>query len=262
MSHVLGKTMPPQAGLTLRLGKQRLMQEELCSLLRCWSETSYRMQELRDHPDCARQEWAQLQDLEDPGLHCPSPTTVLGTAPPAFIQRRPRMAILREQGVNGHYELAAAFDRAGFECLDLHMSDLLAEPARLEDFQAVAAGGGFSYGDVLGAGTGWAKTLLCHPRLRDSFGAFFDRPDTLTIGICNGCQMISHLRELIPGSESWPQFLPNRSRQYESRIVMVEVLESPCVFTAGMAGLQLPVVVAHGEGRACFGQPDPGRHRP
>ena len=229
-------------------------------LHRLWSETSYRMQALRDDPDCAREAFDSLIDDSDPGLGASlsfpheSPAGPRGTRidpPPAPLRRRaPRVAILREQGVNGHVELAAAFDRAGFDAVDVHMTDLAQGRQSLERFQGLAAGGGFSYGDVLGAGGGWAAAILHHRGLRESFRAFFHRPDSFTLGICNGCQMLSRLDSLIPGAEGWPRFASNRSGQFEARLVMIEILDSPSIFFSGMAGSKLPVVVAHGEGRA------------
>jgi phosphoribosylformylglycinamidine synthase len=162
------------------------------------------------------------------------------------------LAILREQGVNGQTEMAAAFHQAGFECVDVHMSDIISGRTSLEPFHGLAACGGFSYGDVLGAGEGWAKSILFNARARDQFQAFFERTDTFGIGVCNGCQMLSNLRELIPDSGHWPHFVRNRSEQFEARLVMVEVTESPSVLMQGMVGSRLPVVVAHGEGRAEF----------
>src|SRR5690606_5113188 len=172
-----------------------------------------------------------------------------------FVARgaRPRVAILREQGVNGQVEMAAAFDRAGFEAVDVHMSDIIAGRVSLKDFKGLAACGGFSYGDVLGAGGGWAKSVLFNARARDDFEAFFQRPDSFGLGVCNGCQMLSTLAELIPGTELWPRFVRNRSEQFEARLSLVEVLPSPSLFFAGMAGSRMPIAVAHGEGRAEFG---------
>jgi phosphoribosylformylglycinamidine synthase len=220
---------------------------------RVWSETSYRMQALRDNPDCAREEFGVVLDERDPGLHSHlSFDADEDVAAPYLNLSRPRLAILREQGVNGHMEMAAAFDRAGFGAVDVHMSDLLEGRASLSDFQGFAAGGGFSFGDVLGAGGGWAKSILFNERLYDEFAAFFARPDTFSLGVCNGCQMMAHLRELIPGAEHWPTFGRNTSEQFEARVTMVEVLPTPSIFLAGMAGSRMPVVVAHGEGRAEF----------
>jgi phosphoribosylformylglycinamidine synthase len=223
-------------------------------LERAWSETSFRMQQLRDDPTCAKEEFDRILDREDPGL-----SSVLSFDPAEdiaapFIAKgaRPRIAILREQGVNGQVEMAAAFDRAGFEAHDVHMSDLFAGRVSLADFKGFAAGGGFSYGDVLGAGAGWAKAILFNARCRDEFQAFFSRRDTFALGACNGCQMMSTLRELIPGAEHWPRFVKNRSEQFEARLVMVEVLPSPSLFFSGMAGSRIAVPTAHGEGRALF----------
>jgi phosphoribosylformylglycinamidine synthase len=165
---------------------------------------------------------------------------------------RPRIAILREQGVNGQVEMAAAFHRAGFECFDVHMTDVIDGVETLRDVKGLAACGGFSYGDVLGAGAGWAKSILFDERARDAFAAFFARADTFTLGVCNGCQAIANLRDLIPGAEHWPRFVRNRSEQFEARLALVEVLESPSVLLRGMAGARLPIAVAHGEGRAEF----------
>ena len=165
---------------------------------------------------------------------------------------RPRVAVLREQGVNSHIEMAAAFDRAGFAAVDVHMTDLISGREQLSRFQALVACGGFSYGDVLGAGTGWARSILFNDRLADAFAAFFARNDTLSLGVCNGCQMMSQLKAIIPGAEHWPRFLRNRSEQYEARFTMVEVLDSPSLFFKGMASSRMPIVVAHGEGRVQF----------
>jgi phosphoribosylformylglycinamidine synthase len=165
---------------------------------------------------------------------------------------RPQIAILREQGVNGQVEMAAAFDRAGFAAIDVHMSDILAGRVALADFKGVVACGGFSYGDVLGAGQGWAKTILFNDRARDSFSAFFARPDTFALGVCNGCQMLSALKDIIPGADAWPRFARNRVEQFEARFTLVEVPESPSIFFAGMGGSRLPIVVSHGEGLAVF----------
>ncbi|MCG6942806.1 MAG: phosphoribosylformylglycinamidine synthase subunit PurQ, partial [Thiohalocapsa sp.] len=165
---------------------------------------------------------------------------------------RPRLAVLREQGVNGQLEMAAAFHRAGFDCIDVHMSDIIEGRWDLSGFKGLAACGGFSYGDVLGAGEGWAKTILFNARAREQFQAFFERADTFALGVCNGCQMLANLRELIPGAGHWPHFVRNRSEQFEARLALVEVLESPSVLLAGMAGSRMPIAVAHGEGRAEF----------
>ena len=215
------------------------------------------MQEHRDHADSAREAFARIRDPEEGGLT--SHLTFSPEAPgaPAPASSRPRMAILREQGVNGHLEMAAAFDRAGFECVDVHMSDLAGGRRTLRDFRGLAAGGGFSYGDVLGAGAGWAASILHDGRVRAEFQSFFERPDTFALGVCNGCQMFSRLGSLLAGTEHWPRFEPNRSEQFEARLVMVEVCPSPSLFFAGMEGSLIPVPVAHGEGRARFAHAGP-----
>ncbi len=223
-------------------------------LQQAWSEVSYRLQALRDHPDCAREEFDAIADSADPGLHARLGFNVI-EAPSIASGARPRIAILREQGVNGQVEMAAAFHRAGFEAHDLHMSDIISGRVSLSGFAGFAACGGFSYGDVLGAGSGWAKSILLNARARDEFSAFFERADSFALGVCNGCQMMSQLRDLIPGAAHWPRFLRNRSEQFEARLVMVEVTASPSLFFAGMAGSRMPVVTAHGEGRAVFASP-------
>ena len=220
-------------------------------LQRLWSETSFRVQSLRDNEDCAREEFDNLQDANDPGLHVVTTFDINEDISAPFINvgARPKVAVLREQGVNGHVEMAAAFDRAGFTAVDVHMSDLLSGRMSLEGFNSLVACGGFSFGDVLGAGGGWAKSILFNDRVRDQFAAFFNRQDTLALGVCNGCQMLSSLHELIPGSEGWPRFVRNQSEQFEARLAMVEVLPSPSAFFEGMAGSRMPIAVAHGEGR-------------
>ncbi len=243
--------------LRLRVGRGPLLERSLADLRRLWSATTFRMQSLRDHPGCAREEYERASDVDDPGLRFvvpfdPEAEVRVGTA------RRgapPRVAVLREQGVNGHVEMAAAFTLAGFEAVDVHMTDLLEERVLLRDMQGLVACGGFSYGDVLGAGTGWARSILFNPRLADQFAAFFDRRDTFTLGVCNGCQMLSQLSGIIPGAESWPRFLRNRSEQFEARLATVEVLDSPSIFLHGMTGARLPIAVAHGEGRVVFNEP-------
>jgi phosphoribosylformylglycinamidine synthase len=224
------------------------------ALRRLWSETTWQMQTLRDNPESARQEYDRILDAGDPGL---SPLLTFDPARDVaapFVSRgaRPRMAILREQGVNGQVEMAAAFDRAGFESVDVHMSDVIAGRITLRDFQGFAACGGFSYGDVLGGGEGWAKSILFNPRARDEFQAFFSRKDSFALGVCNGCQMMSALKELIPGASAWPRFVKNVSEQFEARLALVEIPQSPSLFFEGMAGSRIPIVTAHGEGRALF----------
>ncbi|HZR69509.1 MAG TPA: phosphoribosylformylglycinamidine synthase [Burkholderiales bacterium] len=223
-------------------------------LEQAWSEVTFRMQQLRDNPECAREEHERIADASDPGLSAALSFDPAEDVAAPYIARgaRPSVAILREQGVNGQVEMAAAFDRAGFEAHDVHMSDILEGRTPLAGFKGVVAGGGFSYGDVLGAGAGWAKAILFNARARDEFAAFFARPGTFALGVCNGCQMMSNLRELVPGAQHWPRFLKNRSEQFEARFVMVEVAASPSLFFSGMAGSRMPIATAHGEGRAVF----------
>ncbi len=228
---------------------------------RAWSETTWRMQTLRDNPACAQQEYDRILDASDPGLNVALSFDPADNIAAPYIKKgvRPRVAILREQGVNGHVEMAAAFDRAGFDGMDVHMSDIIGGDTHLADFQGIAACGGFSYGDVLGAGAGWAKSILHHSRARDEFAAFFARPDSFGLGVCNGCQMMSHLRDMIPGATAWPRFMRNASEQFEARFALVEIPRSPSLFFQGMAGSRLPIAVAHGEGRAEFRDAAPGK---
>ncbi|HMJ49467.1 MAG TPA: phosphoribosylformylglycinamidine synthase subunit PurQ, partial [Burkholderiales bacterium] len=231
-----------------------IFSETRINLQRIWSETSYRMQLLRDNPQAAQQEHDRITDSGDPGLHAEL-TFGLGddvAAPYIATGRRPQIAILREQGVNGQVEMAAAFDRAGFLAVDIHMSDIIEGRASLKHFKGFAACGGFSYGDVLGAGEGWAKSILFNSRARDEFAEFFQRADSFALGVCNGCQMMSNLRELIPGSEHWPHFVRNRSEQFEARLVMVRIESNPSLFFSGMEASRMPIAVAHGEGYAEF----------
>jgi len=223
-------------------------------LHRLWSETTYHMQSLRDNPECAQQEYDRWLDDADPGLHL---HTTFEVNAPTLGGERPRIAILREQGVNGHVEMAAAFDRAGFTSVDVHMSDIISGRVSLKDFQGMAAAGGFSYGDVLGAGGGWANSIRYNNRAFDEFSDFFHRADSFALGVCNGCQMMAQLHDLMPGAEAWPRFVRNRSEQFEARYVMMEVMDSPSLFLQGMAGSRIPVAVAHGEGRAYSTEPVP-----
>ena len=214
-----------------------------------WAETSFHIASLRDNPACAAEEFALLEDAERPGMYVkPSFDLAERVSAPFVHAAKPRVAILREQGVNGQVEMGAAFTRAGFEAVDVHMSDLLAGRHHLADFRGIAACGGFSYGDVLGAGSGWAKTVLYNERMKEMFAEFFAREDTFSLGVCNGCQMMAQLGTLIPGAAMWPRFTRNTSARFEARICMVELPESPSLFFAGMAGTQAPIVIAHGEG--------------
>ncbi len=223
-------------------------------LHRVWSETTYEMQKLRDNPVCAQQEHDLKLEASDPGLQVKLSFEADDDIAAPYIQKgiRPRIAILREQGVNGHVEMAAAFDRAGFLAIDVHMSDIIERRIYLKDYKGLAVCGGFSYGDVLGAGEGWAKSILFNNYVRDEFAAFFERTDTFALGVCNGCQMLSNLNELIPGAENWPHFIRNKSEQFEARFASVEIQESPSLFFDGMAGSIMPIVVSHGEGYAEF----------
>ena len=225
-------------------------------LQRTWSEVSWRIARLRDNPDCADSEYNLLLDAADPGI---SPVLTFDpaqdiAAPFIASGSRPRVAILREQGVNSQIEMAYSMDLAGFETVDVHMSDLIAGRANLTDFKGFVACGGFSYGDVLGAGEGWAKTILFNGQMAEQFAAFFNRQDTFALGVCNGCQMLSNLAPIIPGAGAWPKFTRNQSEQYEARFVTVEVQQSPSIFFAGMEGSRIPIAVAHGEGFADFSQ--------
>ncbi|MDQ3495731.1 MAG: phosphoribosylformylglycinamidine synthase [Pseudomonadota bacterium] len=235
-------------------GGQVLAEWRWDALFDAWWSVTHAIQRLRDHPECADEERASARRFDAPGLQ-----PVLGFDPgegaaACYLNLgvKPRVAILREQGVNGHVEMASAFVRAGFDAIDVHMSDLIAGRISLDGFAGLAAGGGFSYGDVLGAGRGWATSILERPALREAFEVFFARADIFALGVCNGCQMLSQLKDIVPGAAHWPQFLRNRSEQFEARLGMLEVVESPSLFFAGMASSRIPVVVSHGEGRAAF----------
>lgn len=252
-SHVIGK--PNQSDqIEIWRDAKCIFKDSRVHLQKLWQTTSYQIARLRDNPECVESEFQALDDAKDPGM-TPKLSFDPNENPSApYLQRgiRPKLAILREQGVNSHLEMAYAMDLAGFASHDVHMSDLIAGRAHLKDFQGVVACGGFSYGDVLGAGEGWAKTILFNSMLSDQFSAFFQRADSFALGVCNGCQMMSNLSTLIPGADAWPKFTRNQSEQYEARLVMVEVLDSPSIFFKGMAGSQLPIAVAHGEGYANF----------
>jgi phosphoribosylformylglycinamidine synthase len=254
-SHIIGKLNERDAIEFTRDAKV-IYSQPRSALQRLWSETSWRIARLRDNPACADAEYDRLLDLTDPGM---SPVVTFDAqhdiaAPYLSLGAKPRVAILREQGVNSHVETAYVMHKAGFTAVDVHMSDLIAGRASLQDFTGAIAVGGFSYGDVLGAGEGWAKTILFNAQLAEQFAAFFGRSDTFALGICNGCQMMSNLKSIIPGAEAWPKFTRNKSEQFEARFAMVEVAESPSIFFAGMAGTQAPIAVAHGEGFADFSQ--------
>jgi phosphoribosylformylglycinamidine synthase len=223
-------------------------------LHRAWSTVTHHIQRLRDNPACADQEYERLLDEDDPGLNAKLAFDTAQDIAAPYIARgeRPKVAVLREEGVNGQMEMAAAFDRAGFMAVDVHMSDIIEGRASLADFKGFAACGGFSYGDVLGAGEGWAKSILFNARARAEFETFFDRPDSFALGACNGCQMMSNLKEIIPGAQNWPHFERNLSEQYEARLALVAIQPSPSILLAGMEGSRIPIATAHGEGRAVF----------
>ncbi|QSX39102.1 phosphoribosylformylglycinamidine synthase [Shewanella sedimentimangrovi] len=240
--------------ISIRDGERAVYSNSRVALRTLWSETTYRMQAMRDNPECAREEFELKQRADEPGL-----TVKLGFDPSEDVAApyilkgvAPKMAILREQGVNSHVEMAAAFDRAGFEAHDVHMSDILSGRISLEQFQGLVACGGFSYGDVLGAGEGWAKSILFNGRARDEFSRFFERDSSFALGVCNGCQMMSNLKDIIPGAEHWPRFVRNRSERFEARFSLVEVQQSPSLFFSGMEGSRMPIAVSHGEGFAEF----------
>jgi len=255
-SHVIG-TLTDNDHISFTYQHQKVLTDSRPNWQRIWMQTSFQLQALRDNPQCAQEEFDTVLDSADPGLSVAlsfDPAIDI-TAPYINTGVRPRIAILREQGVNGQIEMAAAFDRAGFASIDVHMSDIIEGRRSLQAFQGMVACGGFSYGDVLGAGGGWAKSILFNPRARDEFDAFFHRSDTFGLGVCNGCQMMSHLKDMIPGAAHWPRFLRNRSEQFEARFSLVEVIDSPSILLADMAGSRLPIAVAHGEGRAEFDSP-------
>jgi phosphoribosylformylglycinamidine synthase len=250
-THLIGWTLDKQQQLNITCQGEEIYSASRAKLQQTWSEVSYRMQALRDNPDCAKQQFEQIVDDKDPGLSASLSYDINQQLIEKYTQR-PKVAILREQGVNGHVEMAAAFDRAGFTAIDVHMSDIIHSRVSLQDFVGLAACGGFSYGDVLGAGGGWAKSILFNAKARAEFAAFFEREDSFGLGVCNGCQMMSGLKEIIPGAEHWPEFKRNESEQFEARVSMVKVQSSPSILMAGMEHSLLPVVISHGEGRAEF----------
>ena len=241
--------------IVIRRSDEELYRARRVELHAKWSELTWRMQALRDNPACAHEARDSTLDDDDPGLNARLTFAIpdIDIAVRKAATGRPKVAILREQGVNGQLEMAAALDRAGFEAYDVHMSDLVAGRTELEQFRGLLACGGFSYGDVLGAGGGWAKAILYDDRVRGAFEAFFAREDTFALGVCNGCQMLAALKALIPGTGAWPRFVRNRSDQFEARLSLVEIEPSRSVLLDGMAGSRLPIVTSHGEGRAEFG---------
>ena len=254
-SSIIGGTHPERR-VTVNVDGEVPLDEATADLAQAWDEVSWRIASLRDNPQCADEEHAAFGVDDDPGLHVSTsfdPTDDV-SAPFLNLGARPRVAVLREQGVNSHVETAYAFHRAGFEALDVHMTDLQTGRASLSDVVGLVACGGFSYGDTLGAGEGWARSVLFNSALTTEFAEFFSRGDTFGLGICNGAQMFAALADLIPGADAWPRFTRNRSEQYEARLSLVEVLESPSIFTSGMAGSRIPIAVAHGEGFANFSE--------
>ena len=253
ISHAIGRPKE-KLGIKLQMGGESLFKWNWVELYSAWNETTHAMQRLRDNPETADAEHALRLDDADPGIHPKLSFDIDEDVAAPYISTgvRPKLAVLREQGVNGQTEMAAAFDRAGFEAVDVHMSDLLSGRLTLAPFVGLAACGGFSYGDVLGAGRGWASSILYNDELRAQFGGFFADDSKFALGVCNGCQMMSQLKDIIPGAQHWPKFLRNASEQYEARLATLEVLDSPSLFFKGMAGSRIPVAVAHGEGRVSF----------
>lgn len=256
-THVVAR-LNPSDRITVFHQSRVFYQNTRTELQRLWMQTSNNIQKLRDNPECARQELDSILDPHNEGLSVQLAFDVNEemSVPSIHSGARPGIAILREQGINGHMEMAAAFERAGFNCTDVHMTDLISGRYSLDTFQGLVACGGFSYGDVLGAGGGWAKSILFNARLKDTLAAFFERKDVFALGVCNGCQMLAQLSELIPGTQNWPQFVHNTSGQFEARLVMVEVMPSPSIFFQDMHGSCLPIVVAHGEGKVDFSKGD------
>jgi phosphoribosylformylglycinamidine synthase len=240
--------------IVIRHNSQVILANSRVHYRQIWAQTTLHMQQLRDNPQCAQEEHQAKADAEDPGLHAKLSFNVNEDVAAPYIAKgiAPKIAILREQGVNSHVEMAAAFDRAGFNAVDVHMSDLLTNQQSLANFQGLVACGGFSYGDVLGAGEGWAKSILFNEQVREQFAAFFLRPDSFSLGVCNGCQMMSNLKSLIPGAELWPHFVTNQSERFEARVAMVEIQKNNSIFFDGMQGSRMPIAVSHGEGRAEF----------
>ena len=253
ISRVVG-TLNDDNNINVSVDDQAIFSAKRSDLRKLWSATSFEMQKLRDNPACAEQEYATKTDDNNPGLHANLSFDLNEDVAAPFILKgaKPQVAILREQGVNSHVEMAAAFNRAGFAAKDVHMSDVLSGNLSLEDFHGMVACGGFSYGDVLGAGEGWAKSILFNDLARGQFSDFFNRDNTFSLGVCNGCQMLSNLKELIPGSDLWPHFVQNKSERFEARASLVEVQNSPSLFLDGMAGSVMPIAVSHGEGHAEF----------
>jgi len=262
-SHFVGKTRPQSSTMDKGKGEisvwrdtKEVFTAKLVDLHQVWDSVSWKICQQRDNPACADAEHAAAGDPSNPGMHVHLPAGITDNVAAPFINvaAKPKVAVLREQGVNSHVEMAYAFAEAGFDAYDVHMTDLQTGRAKLQDFKGLVACGGFSYGDTLGAGIGWARSITFNPVLSEQMQAFFARTDTFGLGVCNGCQMFAELADIIPGAEHWPRFTTNQSERFEARLSMVEVLESPSLFFAGMAGARLPIAVAHGEGFANFSQ--------
>jgi len=233
-------------------GCTEIFTESRSTLQKLWSKTSYEVAKLRDNPECVNEEFESISH-DTPGLVFDPKFDIDEAIAPGYLKGiKPKIAVLREQGINGQIEMAAAFIKAGFEAVDVHMSDILSGKISLEQFKGLVACGGFSYGDVLGAGRGWANSILFNPKAKDSFSKFFQREDSFSLGVCNGCQMLSNLKDIIPGTENWPTFNRNRSEQFEARFSSITIKESKSIFFQGMEGSTMPIAIAHGEGRATF----------
>ena len=276
-SHFIGKTRPHTSSIDKGKGEISIWRDakeifvaKLADLHSVWDSVSWKICQQRDNPVCADSEHASMGETNPPGLHVHIPETLQKIllpdaeknqlVAPSISTARPKMAILREQGVNSHVEMAYAFNLAGFDAYDVHMTDLQTGRANLQDFKGLVACGGFSYGDTLGAGIGWARSITFNPVLSDQFTAFFERSDTFGLGVCNGCQMFAELADIIPGAQDWPRFTTNQSERFEARLSMAEVVDSPSLFFAGMAGLRMPIAVAHGEGFANFSRRGNAKH--
>jgi phosphoribosylformylglycinamidine synthase len=245
-------TQKSDAQISISLNDKIEFSDSVVNLEKVWNETSFSIKSTRDNPNSAKAEYDLIERFDDQGLVAKDNFKFSAQLPAFNKNLKPKVAIFREQGVNGQNEMAAAFMLAGFDAFDVHMQDLLDDPSLLSKFQGLAACGGFSYGDVLGAGGGWSSSIIYNNAVRDSFEQFFNRDETFTFGVCNGCQMLSNIKDLIPGAENWPEFLWNESDQFEARLSQVTIARSNSVLLTGMDGWQIPVAVAHGEGRASF----------
>ena len=253
--HAIGRVTPDNENITVIQHSQVIYQSTRSQLQQYWAEPSYKMQSIRDDPKCADEEYESIKRTsnEEPGLRYNLTFEPALSRLPGSLTERPKVAILREQGVNGHMEMAWAFDMAGFKSVDVHMSDILSGAVQLSNFRGLAACGGFSYGDVLGAGSGWAKSILLNPIARNEFSNFFKNENNFALGVCNGNQLFGCLKPIIPGSDHWPVWKPNRSNRFEARTCMVKIEDdTESIFLKPLAGSKLPIAIAHGEGRAQF----------